>query len=123
MNENARGRFADFGACSLDLDIFCYISETDNAEYLAGAEDLNLRIMDIVARAGTGFAFPSRTIYFERGQGRDKALSEQAEEEVRRWREEGQLFQHKFTDEAINQLAGTLKYPDSGTANSRPKTS
>lgn len=121
MNENARVRFVGFGACSLDLDIFCYISDTEDAEYLAVAEDLNLRIMDIVARAGTGFAFPSQTIYFERGEGPDKALSQQAEEEVRRWREDGQLYQHKFTEETIQQLTGTLKYPDCGTADGRPK--
>jgi MscS family membrane protein len=114
MNEGARIRFAGFGAYSLDLDIFCFISETDYAEYLAVAEDLNLRIMDIVAQAGTGFAFPSQTTYLERGQGPDKTLTQHAEAEVRRWREQGQLFQHQFPDEQIKKMTGTLKYPDSG---------
>ena len=121
MNDDARVRFAGFGACSLDLDIFCYISETNYAEYLAVAEDLNLRIMDIVAQAGTGFAFPSQTMYFERGHGPDETLSRQAEAEVRRWREQGQLFQHQFTDEQIRELTGTLKYPDTGTTRGRPQ--
>jgi MscS family membrane protein len=114
INEDARVRFVGFGASSLDLDIFCFINETNYAEYLAVAEDLNLRIMDIVAQAGTGFAFPSQTIYFERGQGPDETLSKHAEAEVRRWREQGQMFQPKFSEEQIKDLAGTLKYPDSG---------
>ena len=114
LNEGARIRFAGFGAYSLDLDIFCFISETDYAEYLAIVEDLNLRIMDIVAQAGTGFAFPSQTTYLERGQGPDKTLTQHAEAEVRRWREQGQLFQHQFPDEQIKEITGTLKYPDSG---------
>jgi MscS family membrane protein len=119
LNEDVRVRFVEFGAYSLDLDIFCYIGETNYAEYLAVAEDLNLRIMDIVAKAGTGFAFPSRTVYFERGEGPDEALSEQAEAQVRRWREQGQLFQYQFTDEQIREMTGTLKYPDSGVADGR----
>lgn len=68
ISEEARVRFARFGAYSLDLDIHCFISETEYAQYLAVAEDLNLRIIDIVAEAGTAFAFPSQTIYFERGK-------------------------------------------------------
>jgi hypothetical protein len=41
-------------------------------------------------------------------------LTQHAEAEVRRWREQGQLFQHQFPDEKIKELTGTLKYPDSG---------
>jgi MscS family membrane protein len=119
LNEDARVRFVGFGAYSLDLDIYCFVAETKYAEYLAIAEDLNLRIMDIVTKAGTGFAFPSQTTYYEWGQGLDEALSRQAESEVRRWREQGQLFQHQFTDEQIKEMTGTLKYPDSGTTDSR----
>ena len=78
--------------------------------------------MDIVARAGTVFAFLSQTVHFKRGEGPDTALSQQAEEEVRRWREQRRLLQHRFTDETIPQLTGTLKYPDSGTADGRSKT-
>jgi MscS family membrane protein len=73
LNEHLRLRFVGFGAYSLDLDIYCFVSETTEPEYLAVAEDLNLRIMDIVAQAGTSFAFPSRTIYYERGEGLDEA--------------------------------------------------
>ena len=114
QDEDLRVRFTGFGDYSLDLDIYCYVSETTYAGYLAVAEDLNLRIMDIVAQAGTGFAFPSVTEYRAREQANDEALARQAEAEVRRSREQGKLYQHQFTDEVIRELTGTLKYPDSG---------
>ena len=104
LKEEARVRFAGFGACSLDLDIFCFVSETDYAKYLAVAEDLNLRIMDIVAQAGTGFAFPSQTVYFERGEGPDQSLAQKAEAAVRRWRDEGILPQHELGGEKIKEF-------------------
>lgn len=121
-NDESRVRFIGFGASSLDLDLFCFVSETDYAEYLAIVEDLNLRIMDVVARAGTSFAFPSTTLYYERGEGLDEALTQQAEAEVRRWREEGQLFQHQFPDEVAQKLTATIKYPDSGAADGQAPT-
>ena len=120
LNQDARVRFVDFGAYSLDLDIYCYVTETSQSEYLAVAEDLNLRIMEIVAQAGTGFAFPSQTTYLERGQGPNKTLTEQAEAAAQRWREQGQLFQHQFPDEQIKEMTATLKYPDSGASDGQP---
>ena len=65
------------------------LSEANYAEYLAVAEDLDLRIMDTVAQAGAGFAFPSVTEYRACEQANDEALARQAEAEVRRWREQG----------------------------------
>ena len=120
LNDDVRVRFVGFGAYSLDLDIYCYINETNYAEYLAVAEDLNLRIMDIVTKAGTSFAFPSQTTYYERGEGLDETQSQQAEAEMRRWREQGQLFQHQFPEEQIKEMTGTLKYPDSGAPDGQP---
>jgi MscS family membrane protein len=113
-DDESRVRFIGFGASSLDVEIFCFVSETDNAEYLAVVEDLNLRIMDIVAQAGTSFAFPSQMTYTESSPGYDEGLARKAEAAVRRWREQGQLFQHQFPDEQIKEMTGTLKYPDSG---------
>ena len=52
-------RFLGFGDCSITVGIFAYIGVNDSAESLEIAEDLNLRIMDIVAAAGTDFALPA----------------------------------------------------------------
>ena len=84
----ARVRFTNFGAYSLDLDVFAYIDVDQYGEYLKIAEELNLHIMDIVAEAGSSFAFPSQTTYIESGQGLDKDLAKGAGDRVKKWREE-----------------------------------
>jgi MscS family membrane protein len=110
----ARIRFLGFGAYSLDLEVFAYVEVTDYGEYLEIAEDLNLRVMDIVAAAGTGFAFPSQTTYVEKGTGTDPERARQAEAEVARWREQHRMFLPRFLPEEIQQLRGTLDYPPRG---------
>jgi MscS family membrane protein len=65
----ARVRFIDFGAYSLDLELFAYVQTSDFNEYLAIREEILLSIMDAVEACGTGFAFPSQTIYGARDGG------------------------------------------------------
>ena len=48
----------EFGEASLDLDVFAYVDTRDHAEYLEVAEELNVHIMRIVAKAGACFAMP-----------------------------------------------------------------
>ena len=87
LPDPARVRFTSFGTYSLDLDIVAYIDVTDYGEYLVIAEDLNLRIMDIVAQAGSNFALPSQTTYLESGKGLDEELTRLAESQVREGKE------------------------------------
>jgi MscS family membrane protein len=63
LHDKLHVRFDGFGASSLDVAIFVYLSATDWLEYLEIREDINFRIMSIVEDAGTGFAFPSQTSY------------------------------------------------------------
>ena len=87
----ARIRFVEFGESSLDLDIFAYINVTDYGEYLEVSEDLNLRIMGLIAKAGAGFAFP-QNLYVERSKGFDKERAREAEDQVMKWKEDQELF-------------------------------
>ena len=58
-----RIRFAGLGEWSLDLDVFAYVDTRDYSDYLEVAEELNLRIMRIVTKAGSCFAVPpGRTV-------------------------------------------------------------
>ncbi|MCU0892751.1 MAG: mechanosensitive ion channel family protein [Rhodospirillales bacterium] len=63
LNERLHVRFDGFGASSLDVAIFVYVSATDWLQYLEVREDINFKIMSIVGAVGTGFAFPSQTSY------------------------------------------------------------
>lgn len=111
----ARIRFVGFGAYSLDLEIFAYVTVTDYGEFLEVAEDLNLRIMDIVERAGTGFAFPSQTTYLEQGEPLDAERQEQVVEQVASWRQQKELYLPRFPEQAITSLRGSIDYPPPGS--------
>ncbi len=63
LHERLHVRFDGFGASSLDVAIFVYVSATDWLQYLEVREDINFKIMSIVGAVGTGFAFPSQTSY------------------------------------------------------------
>jgi MscS family membrane protein len=114
----ARVRFTGFGACSLNLEVFAYVDVNDYNEYLEVAEDLNLRIIEIVERAGSGFAFPSQTAYVRTDEGLDVARRSAAEQEVDRWREEKRLYLPRFPAQEIARLRGTLAWPPPGAADS-----
>lgn len=80
------------------------------------AEDLNLRIMDIVQEAGSTIAIPSQTLYSETGQKLDAQRARAAEEKVSQWREGHKLFLPSFPAEEIAELKGSLPYPPPGSA-------
>ncbi len=106
-----RIRFVGFGAYSLDLEIFAYVTTQDYGEFLAIQEDIYLRIMDIVAQSGTGFAFPSQTTYFARDSGLDPARSRAAEEAVQAWRARGAHYLPEFPADEVAVLRDSLEYP------------
>ncbi len=54
-----------FNDSSIDLMIYCFTKTTNWGEWLKIKEDFVCAVKDIVAEAGTDFAFPSRTIYVE----------------------------------------------------------
>jgi MscS family membrane protein len=115
----ARIRFVGFGAYSLDLEIFAYVDTSDWNEFLGIREDVYLRIMDIIEASGTGFAFPSQTLYL----GRDDApTAERAAEvagEVRGWRERNEVFLPDFPPERITAIENTISYPAKGSPDHR----
>jgi MscS family membrane protein len=70
--------------------------------------------MEVVAQSGTGFAFPSQTLYFGRDGGLDATRGEAAEAEVHQWREQGRLPFPNFTPEQARKLRGTVPFPPPG---------
>jgi MscS family membrane protein len=118
-NDPARVRLVAFGAHSLDLEVFAYVMTSDWAEFCAIREDLYLRFMDVVNASGTGFAFPSQTLYLGRDGGMDEGLSRAAEAQVQHWREEGRLPFPDFAQQAIDEMDGTSDYPPAGSVRAR----
>ena len=115
----ARIRFTEFGEYSLDLEIFAYIDVTNYGKFLEVAEDLNLRIMDIIAKSGSSLAVPAQMTYLERGKGLDEELAREAEAKVKKWRKKNELYLPSFPKETIEELQGSLDYPPTGSPGAR----
>ena len=115
----ARVRFIALGADSLNLEVFAYVEVPNFDEFLEVREDLLLRIMDIVAESGTGFAFPSQTLYFAKDQGLSKDKSEDTEKKVKEWREKRKMQIPKFDPEEIEKIKNSIPYPPEGSSKSK----
>jgi MscS family membrane protein len=115
-SESARIRFASFASSALKLEIFSYVLTRDFAEFTAIREDLLLRIMEIVEKSGTGFAFPSQTLYLSRDPGLDKERSQAAERQVQQWRDERQLPFPDFAPADKSAFRGSIAYPQPDSA-------
>ncbi len=114
--DGARIRFVGFGGSSLDLEIFAYVKATEMPEFLAIQEDLLLRIMDIIAQAGTGIAFPSQTTYLAKDTPLDSQKTEEALTQVQQWRERGELPFPDFRPDQVGTLRDPIEYPPPGSS-------
>lgn len=122
-SDSARIRFVRFGASSLDMEVFAYVRVGDVNGFLEVQEDLLLRIMDIIERSGTGFAFPSSTMYLARDRGLDREKTQEAVATVTRWRDGHQLPFPNFRRSRIAEFEGKLDYPPQESDLRRPMDS
>lgn len=58
-------RIDKFNDSSIDIMLYCFTRTTNWGEWLEIKESLAYKIKDIVEGAGTGFAFPSQSLYVE----------------------------------------------------------
>jgi MscS family membrane protein len=61
--DTARVRFVRLSESSLDIEVTAYVRAPTAPEFMQIQEELLLRVLEIVAEAGTAIAFPSRTLY------------------------------------------------------------
>jgi MscS family membrane protein len=108
-------RFHGFGEYSLDLEVFAYMAAIDYTESLEIAEDLHLRIMDIVSAAGSDFAFPSEIEYSLPGKPFDEKRAQAVGAEVKEWKARRTLYLPSFPKEKIAEVKGSLNYPSEGS--------
>jgi MscS family membrane protein len=113
---SANIRLANFDVSALRLETTAFVLTTDANEFNAVREDLLLRIMDIVTKSGSDFALPAQTVYLTRGTEPDKEKSATAEQQVRQWRDEGQLPFPDFAPTDKASFRGAITYPEPGSA-------
>jgi MscS family membrane protein len=114
-DDPVRVRFVGYGDFSLNVEIRVYIRTLHYNEFLSVQEDILLRTMKIVEEAGTGFAFPSRTLYLGRDAGLDDEKQQAAEKKVREWCSAQTLPFPDITESYRKEITDTLDYPPDGS--------
>lgn len=120
-SEDARVRFIGFGASSLRMEINCYVMVTTLDTSLEVKEDLLLRIMDIVAESGSGFGFPSQTVYFAQDEGISEEKTKNVSDKVKAWKENGELQVPRFHQDKIDEIEDSIVYPPEGASINKKK--
>ncbi len=65
LQDNHRVRFKEIADDALLVEVYANLDTTDWSVYLELAEGLNMRILEIVAQAGTTLSLPARTLHIE----------------------------------------------------------
>jgi len=111
----ARVRFLGYGSDSLKVELFAYVHAVDWNDFLGIQEDINLRIAKVIEDSGSGFAFPSQTLYLSKDQGLSAEKKAEAEAKVKAWMDEGSLNIPEFDAHTIDTLKNSLNYPKKST--------
>ena len=64
-DQEGKARFQEFGGSSLDILVIYYVNSPKWDELIDVREDINYRIMEIVKKHNSDFAFPSTTVYLQ----------------------------------------------------------
>ena len=107
----ARVRFIGYGSDALNVELYAYILAADWNEFLAVQEDINLRIAEVVESSGSGFAFPSQTVYLAKDDGISETKKKAAEEKVQNWIDNDELQMPEFDENTIVKIENTIQYP------------
>lgn len=113
--EPARVRATALGEYAINIELLGYVDTEDTNEFLSVQEDVILRLMEIVADAGTAFAFPSRTLYHSKDTGMDSNKQQAASKQVTDWVASQSLPFPDFTEDHRKQVKDTIKYPPEGS--------
>ena len=65
-NQEGKVRFQEFGSSSLDILIVYFVQSPKWETLINVKEDINYKIMEIVKRNKSDFAFPSTTVYLNK---------------------------------------------------------
>lgn len=62
-NQEGKVSFTDFGSSSLEIMVQYFVDTMDWAVYLQVKQDINFKIMEIVKKHNTNFAYPTTTVF------------------------------------------------------------
>ena len=64
-DQEGKVKFQEFGASSLDILVIYYVNSPKWDELIDVREDINYKIMEIIKKHNSDFAFPSTTVYLQ----------------------------------------------------------
>lgn len=64
--ESYHVHLTEFGAYSVNIEIYCFVKTPTLAEFRVLQEDILLKVSQIVAREGADFAYPTQKIFYEK---------------------------------------------------------
>ncbi len=64
-NQDAFVRFLNFGPSSLDVMVLYYVNSPDWKHLINTKQDINFKIIEIVKKHGSDFAFPTTSVFLE----------------------------------------------------------
>lgn len=108
-------RFTSITTDALKIEITAYIEAANFDISQEAQEDILLRMIDIIEKSGASLAYPSQTLYVARETPLSNEKSEAVSETVKKWKENNELQVPKFDPKRIEELKGTIKYPDDGS--------
>ncbi len=88
-DSSSRVRFIRFSDYALEVEVYCYILESDYAAYLAVQEALLLTIMDALEKAGVVVALPTQTTFVSQDAWIDPEKAKAAKIAVEKMRDAG----------------------------------
>lgn len=88
-DSTSRARFIRFAEYALEIEIFCYILESDYAAYLSTQEALLLSIMDALEKAGVVVALPTQATIVTQDSWVDPEKQKAAQTAVEKMRDPG----------------------------------
>ena len=77
-----------FNDSSIDFLIYCFTHSTNWGEWLAIKEEFAMTCYEIIEKAGTGFAFPSRTVYMQQQDAPEIMAPPMTSDNVNKMRDE-----------------------------------
>ena len=104
-------RLADIEAATAVIRLDGGIMTRDYQEYLAVAEDLNLRIIEIVHQKGAIFSGPGQVLQIRDFQQAGAEKLQEVEAKLEVWRQGDGLPFPDLSDQEKQQLKGSLEYP------------
>lgn len=115
INSSPIVRFTGITADALKVEVTAYIEAPNVDDSQEVQEDLLLRMMDIVTKSGTTFAYPTQTLYLSRDKGYSEERATETADTVKAWKDNGELQLPKFDAKHVESIKGSIVYPEEGS--------